>query len=233
MQSRLERIADDDRQMRRTPPQSSMEQQNATSYEQDRVRPNSGAAQSAIETSVPVSPGNNSDQPATATAPQVHVHISEDQGESLAQIAGSADATSRALGKSPGYTANVLRPGSSASSPTSQYATSSQHHTAAGAGLSPHNNASVIPNNASLISPSPLPHGFAGHTGPLGGLGRPHEGRISPRPISRNHSRASNHHDMSHNGDSYGRAPGDNRIQLFVGNVSGCSHKRTDTFRYT
>lgn len=157
--------------------------------------------------------GNNSDQLA---APQVHIHTS-DSAPALANGAyESVDPAGRSSAPATGLPASAARSGSSASSPGGQHPGGLSFQVDQGNGISLPSTLPGSASNASLAAPAPLPYGHPGSM--LGRTGHPLEGRISPRPVSRNHSRASNH-DMLYNADGHGRLPGDNRMQLFVGNV--------------
>lgn len=154
-------------------------------------------------------------------APQVHVHASQDQDE--VEMSRNTPLNMLRTG-SPANSAlsSHSHPGSSASSPTGHLA-ASLNQLGTGPGLSPHTGLPVTgTSNASLSAPAPLYHqGQYGSPGSLGESGNQLEGRISPRPVSRNRSRNSHYQDMLFNPDGYDRPPGDTRMQLFVGNVSG------------
>lgn len=160
------------------------------------------------------SSGNNSDQTAP---PQVQIHSSDGPSAPANGAHDSRDLTLPSSEFPASPWAAATRSGSPTSSPASQHGGGPPSQPVQANGISSQATPPANANNDSLAAPIPLPYGHAGPM--LGRLGHPLEGRISPRPVSRNNSRASNR-DVSYNVDGHARLPGDNRMQLFVGNVS-------------
>lgn len=155
-------------------------------------------------------------------APQVQVHISEAEGASSRHHSlQDAENISNGSPAPHAFVSQQQQSNSSASSPSGSYAQSSHLSNPASNGTSPYTTPSPAIKNASLAAPGAVAYSqLLGHAGAsaLHAL----DGRISPRPISRNQTRTPQYHGKLYNPDNHGRAPGDTRMQLFVGNVSWC-----------
>lgn len=165
---------------------------------------------------------NNGNFTQPSEAPQVQVHISEAGGASSRHDSlQDAEHTSNGPPAPHTFVSQQQQSNSSASSPSGSCAQSSHLTNPASNGTSSHTTPSPAIKNASLAAP-----GAVAYSQLLGQAGVPAlhalDGRISPRPISRNQTRTPHYHGKLYNPDNHGRAPGDTRMQLFVGNVSQC-----------
>lgn len=205
--------------------QSPNQQQNGRANETESIKPVDSAERASASPAVPAAAGhNNGSNSMTAqaaagvAAPQLHVLISED-GRALSETQtsyGPAGVDSN----NPALAAHASQKHSGPTAILGHDAQSQDMHSNE-MPAQMNRGASPAPGNPSLAAPQAVPYSMQGHAGP-GGL-HPHviEGRISPRPVSRNQSRGSNYHGQQlYNPDGHHRAPGDTRTQLFVGNVS-------------
>lgn len=177
---------------------------------------------------------NNGKGNQTSNTPQLQVHLTEGDGAASTTSLYTGDSSSYSSNTHPQLHADLLnqhqQSGSSASSPSGSYSQSHLTHPSS-TGTSSYTTPSPAAANATLAAPRAVTYNHQppppGQGGMPTSMQHAFEGRISPRPVSRNQTRTPQYHSAPYSTDGYARPPGDTRTQLFVGNVSGTSDVQT------